>query len=209
MAAFSVATESPSSDVADGTRPFLQDATGVVICLMPMAAEGTDFHRRFVQDIFERQGHGLLFLDSGGPADLPLPPGTLEQRVGGMVDAVGRNARLTRLPLGVFGLGPGAAPGLRAAVAWRARLQALAVCGGRPQDGLEALSLLGIPTLLVIGGADEEALQAIDRAALRRMPGAWRLETVPGAKACLAERGCFETAAHHAASWFGLHLGRR
>lgn len=180
---------------------------GIVICLMPLEAEGSSLRRRCVQDIFGRQGHAVLFVDSGEPGGTATGE-SLEQVLAGTIDAVGRTARLAPLPLGVFGVGPGAAPVLRTAVAWRAHLQAVAVCGGRPQDGLAALALLGVPTLLVVGGADEEALQAVDRAALRQVPGAWRLETVPGARSCMAEPGCFETAVHHAASWFGLHFGR-
>lgn len=179
---------------------------GVVICLMPMQLPGSEARCRLLQHVFEAQGHALLFHDSGGPDEAPHGEWP-EQLVGATIDAVGRHAQLAPLPLGLVGAGPGAAPVLRAAVAWRARLRAVAVCGGRPQDGLAALGLLGLPTLLVVGGADEEALAAIDRAALRRLPGAWRLETVPGARGCFAEPGCFETAAHHAASWFGLHLG--
>ena len=198
-----------SSMTVDAGALAVPGLRGIVICLMPLAVEGSDFHRRFVQDTFARQGHAVVFRDSGGPADRQGPPGALEQVVGGTIDEVGRNAPLARLSLGVFGLGPGAAPVLRAAVAWRARLRAVAVCGGRPQDGLAALPRLAVPTLLVVGGADEEALQAVDRAALRQVPGAWRLETVPGARSCLAEPGCFETAAHHAAAWFDLHFGRR
>ena len=180
---------------------------GLVICLMPQEAPGSDSCCRLLEDVFHSQGHAVLFRDSGFPGQAP-PGESLEQMLGGTIDAVGRDPQSAPLPLALFGAGPGTAPVLRAAVAWRARLQAVAVCGGRPQDGLAALPLLGLPTLLVVGGADDEALAAIDRMTMRHLPGAWRLETVPGAKACFGEPGCFETAAHHAASWFSLHLGR-
>lgn len=191
-------------DDLDLALPGLQ---GLVICLMPQEAPEVDPCRRLLQDVFNRQGHAVLFRDSGWPGQVQ-PRESLEQMLGGTIDAVGRDPQAAPLPLALFGAGPGTAPVLRTAVAWRARLQAVAVCGGRPQDGLAALPLLGLPTLLVVGGADDEALAAIDRMAMRHLPGAWRLETVPGAKACFGEPGCFETAAHHAASWFSLHLGR-
>ena len=206
MATISAGIAPPSSRQLDIGKLGAAGLQGVVICLMPLQLAESGSRCRLLQAILEAQGCAVLFRDSGGP-DQAAHGESPEQLVGATIDAVGRDAQLAPLPLGLMGAGPGAAPVLRAAVAWRARLRAVAVCGGRPQDGLAALALLGLPTLLVVGGADEEALAAIDRAALRRLPGAWRLETVPGARGCFAEPGCFETAAHHAASWFGRHLG--
>ena len=207
MAVVSAPIAAASSGMVDGGPSAVAGLPGGVICLMPLQLAESEARCRLLQDIFEAQGHGLVFRDSGAP-DRARDGESPELLVGGTIDAVGWDAQLAPLPLGLFGIGPGAAPVLRTAVAWRARLRAVAVCGGRPQDGLAALALLGLPAMLVVGGDDEEALAAIDRTALRRLPGAWRLETVPGAKSCLAEPACFETAAHHAASWFGLHLAR-
>lgn len=196
-----------ASRTVEGLNLAVPGLQGLVICLMPQEAPRSDACCRLLEDVFNSQGHAVLFRDSGPPGPVQ-PRESLEQLLGGTIDAVGRDPQSASLPVALFGAGPGTAPVLRTAVAWRARLQAVAVCGGRPQDGLAALPLLGLPTLLVVGGADDEALAAIDRMAMRHLPGAWRLETVPGAKACFAEPGCFETAAHHAASWFSLHLGR-
>ena len=206
MAVISARTDARSSGLVDIENLAATGLQGVVVCLLPLQLAESESRCRLLRDILEPQGCALLFRDSGGPEQLPHGE-SLEQLVGGTIDAVGRHAQLAPLPLGLMGAGPGAAPVLRAAVAWRARLRAVAVCGGRPQDGLAALALLGLPALVVVGGADAEALAAIDRAALRSLPGAWRLETVPGARGCFTEPGCFETAAHHAGSWFGLHLG--
>ena len=179
---------------------------GLVICAMPLQAEGAAAHRCMLEEIFGGQGQALLFHDCGAPEGNGGGR-AMAQLLGMAIDAVGDHQDLRRLPLGLLGLGPASGAVLQAAAARRGRLQAVAACGGRLQAGLAALPLLRLPTLLVVGGADAETLAALDRAALRRLPGAWRLETVPGAHGCFSEPGCFETAAHHAASWFGLHLG--
>jgi putative phosphoribosyl transferase len=128
-----------------------------------------------------------------------------------LADAVGRLhqcADLAPLPVGLFGLGPAAAAALMAAVAQRARLQAVVVCGGLLEPAHPALPLLSVATLLIVGSEHEDGLHS-HRLAVRLLGGATRLETIPGARACLSEPGCFETALHHAANWFGRHLVRR
>jgi putative phosphoribosyl transferase len=179
---------------------------GLVICLMPLRVEGAQLRQQCLADVFGGGGLALWLRDTG------LPDATAEgtdplQGLGEAIDAASGHAQLGRLPLGLLGMGPGSEAVLRAAATWGGRLQAVVTCGGLLRDGIDALPLLRLPALMIVGGAEELALADSDRAALRSLPRPWRLETVPGARSCFTEPGCFETAVHHAASWFGRHMG--
>jgi putative phosphoribosyl transferase len=179
---------------------------GLVICLMPLQGEGAQLRHQCLADVFGGSGLALWLRDSGMP-DAPADGADAVQRLGEAIDAAFENQQRGRLSLGLLGMGPGSAAVLRAAAAWGGRLQAVVACGGLLRDGIDALPMLRLPALLIVGGAEELALSDTDRAALRSLPRPWRLETVPGARSCFTEPGCFETAVHHAASWFGRHVG--
>lgn len=178
---------------------------GVVVGALPagVAAE----QRRCVATVFVDKRFAIFCVDTLAVSADACEPGAHHD----VADAVGGLcgfAEFASLPMGLFGLGPAAAAALLAAAAQRARLQAVVACGGRLDPAFEVLPLISLATLLVVGGAHEAGL-ASHRVALQLLPGTARLETIPGAQACLSEPGCFETALHHTARWFGAHLGRR
>jgi putative phosphoribosyl transferase len=181
---------------------------GLVICLMPLQGEGAQLRHQCLADAFGGRGLALCLRDSGMP-EARVDGTDPVQGLGEAIDAAFENQQLGRLPLGLLGMGPGSVAVLRAAATWGGRLQAVVTCGGLLRDGIDALPMLRLPALLIVGGAEELALADSDRAALRSLPRPWRLETVPGARSCFTEPGCFETAVHHAASWFGQYLGTR
>lgn len=183
-----------------------RDDRGLVICLMPLGGEGAQPRHQCLQDVFGGSRLALWLRDiglPGAPADGTDPLQGLDEAI----DAASGHEQLGRLPLGLLGMGPGSVAVLRAAAAWGGRLQAVVACGGLLRDGVDALPMLRLPALLVVGGAEEPVLADNDRAALRSLPRPWRLETVPGARGCFSEPGCFETAVHHAASWFSRYMG--
>jgi putative phosphoribosyl transferase len=61
------------------------------------------------------------------------------------------------------------------------------------------------PTLLIVGARDTEVL-ALNRQAFRALGGEKRLEVVPGATHLFEEPGTLESVAALAADWFGNHL---
>jgi hypothetical protein len=194
--------------VHSNTGPIRQGEHGLVICLMPLQGEGAQLRRQCLAHAFGGRGLALWLRDIAMP-DAPADGTDPVQRLGEAIDAAFENQQRGRLPLGLLGMGPGSVAVLRAAAAWGGRLQAVVACGGLQRDGIDTLLMLRLPALLIVGGAEDLALADSDRAALRSLPRPWRLETVPGARSCFTEPGCFETAVHHAASWFGQYLGTR
>ncbi|MCL4799771.1 MAG: alpha/beta hydrolase [Burkholderiales bacterium] len=122
------------------------------------------------------------------------------KRVEALPDAAGRAT-------GLLGTGTGAAAALQVAAALRAEIGAVVSCGGRPDlAGRKALALVKAPTLLVVGGDDQAALPAHERA-LDILRCETALFVVPGATSRFEESGTLGQVASRAAEWFTRHLG--
>jgi pimeloyl-ACP methyl ester carboxylesterase len=71
-----------------------------------------------------------------------------------------------------------------------------------------ALGRVHCPTLLIVGGHDDEVL-VLNRLALEHLGGEKQLAVVPGATHLFEEPGALEDAARLAAEWFARHLHPR
>lgn len=118
--------------------------------------------------------------------------------------AAGR-AELRGLLAGLCADGTAAAAALVAATQRPARVGALVARSGRPDLAGAELARVSVPTLLIVGGADTEAVR-INREAMLALTCEKRLEVVPGATRSFAEPGALEAVAHMAAAWFSHRL---
>jgi pimeloyl-ACP methyl ester carboxylesterase len=128
----------------------------------------------------------------------------LARRVGSAIAWVEQRSDLADLPLGLFGASTGAAAALDAASSCPGRVSVVVSRGGRP-DLSQHLGLVVAPTLLIVGGLDEEVL-ALNKAALAQLNCLKRLEVVPGATHLFEEPGALESVAHLAGDWFERHV---
>jgi len=112
----------------------------------------------------------------------------------------------TQLAIGYFGASTGAAAALQAA-AQDNRIAAVVSRGGRPDlAGPDTLRQVRAPTLLIVGGRDEEVI-SLNRQAYALMDCERALEIVPGATHLFEEPGTLAQVAALAAQWFGRYLG--
>jgi putative phosphoribosyl transferase len=111
------------------------------------------------------------------------------------------------LPIGYFGASTGSAAALQAAAALGKDVQAVVSRGGRPDlAGHHDLAKVSAPTLLLVGGQDEEVL-TLNHDAYARLSGTKELIVVPGATHLFEEPGTLEEVATQAAAWFSRYLG--
>jgi alpha-beta hydrolase superfamily lysophospholipase len=108
------------------------------------------------------------------------------------------------LRIGSFGASTGAAAALVAA-ANVGDVGAVVSRGGRPDLAGDALERVAAPTLLIVGGRDDQVLE-LNRLAQARMRCETRLEIVPGATHLFEEPGALDRVADLASGWFGEHL---
>lgn len=127
-------------------------------------------------------------------------------RVTDAVDWIDAEPSCTALPLGLFGASTGAAAAIVAAAARTDRVRAVVSRGGRPDLAGEALARIQAPTLLIVGALDIEVL-ALNRRAMRQMSCPHALEVIAGAGHLFEEPGTLDAALDAASDWFISHLG--
>ncbi|WPC67269.1 alpha/beta family hydrolase [Rhodoferax ferrireducens] len=115
-------------------------------------------------------------------------------------------AATRQLPIGYFGASTGAAAALQAAAALGDNIQAVVSRGGRPDlAGNQSLEQVKSPTLLLVGGRDEDVIE-LNREAYARLPCTKELSIIPGATHLFEEAGTLEEVARQAAVWFNQYM---
>ncbi|MFY1626369.1 dienelactone hydrolase family protein [Micromonospora sp. WMMD735] len=129
----------------------------------------------------------------------------LADRLTGTLDWLAAEPTLGRLPVGLFGASTGAAAALVAAAARPQRVAAVVSRGGRPDLAGPALSGVRAPTLLLVGGLDDQVITVNEQAA-EVLAAPHELRVVPGAGHLFEEPGTLDQVADAAAGWFTHHL---
>lgn len=202
-----------SDGVLRGDLVIPRGAKGLVLFAHGSGSSRRSPRNRFVAEVLQRAGVGtLLFdllteteeiedeVDAHLRFDIPL----LTRRLSAATAWARSQPSMRALHVGYFGASTGAAAALDAA-ATRGDIDAVVSRGGRP-DLAVALARVRAPTLLVVGGYDDEVirLNEIAYAALRCKK---QLEIVPGATHLFEEPGTLERAAALARDWFVTNLG--
>lgn len=105
------------------------------------------------------------------------------------------------LPLGYFGASTGAAAALQTAARKPQGIAAIVSRGGRPDLAFDHLSLVQSPTLLIVGGKDEEVIP-LNESAYQKLRCPKEMVIVPGATHLFEETGALEKVAELARDWF-------
>ncbi|MFF5176551.1 dienelactone hydrolase family protein [Micromonospora sp. NPDC000316] len=140
-------------------------------------------------------------------AELRFDIGLLASRLAGIVDWLAVERPAGDAPIGLFGASTGAAAALVAAASRADRVSAVVSRGGRPDLAGAALGRVRTPTLLLVGGLDEEVI-ALNEQALAELGEVGELRVVPGATHLFEEPGTLDQVADHAGTWFTDHLSR-
>jgi putative phosphoribosyl transferase len=109
--------------------------------------------------------------------------------------------------IGYFGASTGAAAALLAAAELGQAIGAVVSRGGRPDLAAPRLADVTAPTLLIVGGLDDQVLE-LNRQAQRALRCENELVVVAGAGHLFEEPGALEEVARAATEWFVRHLGR-
>ncbi|MCZ7377194.1 dienelactone hydrolase family protein [Micromonospora sp. WMMC250] len=140
-------------------------------------------------------------------AELRFDIGLLASRLAGIVDWLAVERPAGDVSIGLFGASTGAGAALVAASSRANRVGAVVSRGGRPDLAGSALAQVRTPTLLLVGGLDEEVITLNERAAAE-LGDVAELRIVPGATHLFEEPGTLEQVADQAGAWFTTHLNR-
>jgi putative phosphoribosyl transferase len=194
----------------EGNLGIPQRAAGVVLFAHGSGSSRHSRRNRAVAAAFRQANLGTLLFDL-----LSADEETADQRTGHLrfdiallatrlvcaLDWIVNREEARDLPIGLFGSSTGAAAALVAASRRPAVVHAVVSRGGRPDLAGAALPSVQAPTLLIVGGNDEEVL-ALNRQAQESLRCENELEIVPGASHLFEERGALEQVAQLASDWF-------
>ncbi len=133
--------------------------------------------------------------------DIPL----LVRRLVQVVDQVATDSDVLSLGIGLFGASTGAAAALIATAERPVQVKAVVSRGGRVDLADSVLPQVMSPTLLIVGGEDDEVL-ALNRASSGLLACEQQLAVVQGATHLFEEPGALEQVAKLSADWFLEHL---
>ena len=166
---------------------------------------------RYVAGVLNEAGFATLLLDlltveeetdRSNVFDVRL----LAERLGDATRWTSVQPEVSSTGVGFFGASTGAAAALRAAARSDCRVSAIVSRGGRPDLAGPLLPAVTAPTLLIVGGRDEQVL-ALNRSAQAELRCESLLTIVPDATHLFEEPGALETVAGLARDWFLEKMG--
>lgn len=192
------------------------DAAGLVVFAHGSGSSRFSARNRSVAQVLADGGFATLLLDLLTQEEEAVDLRTMEyrfdigrlgRRVVAALDWAAARPDLASLHPACFGASTGAAAALIAAAERPALVRAVVSRGGRPDLAGDALPKVKAPTLLIVGGADEEVIE-LNRLAMRQMRAPVELKIVPGATHLFEEPGTLEVVSRLALDWCRRHVAR-
>jgi dienelactone hydrolase len=139
--------------------------------------------------------------------ELRFDIGLLSKRLISAIDWIMNNPDTNNFSIGLFGASTGAAAALVAAAERQDVVSAMVSRGGRPDlAGKDILRKVQAPTLLLVGGNDEEVLKLNEYALKGIKAERKKLRIIPGATHLFEEPGKLEEVARIASGWFRCYF---
>lgn len=199
----------------EGTLGLPEDAREIVLFAHGSGSSRHSPRNQYVSRVLQSGGIATLLFDLLTQEEETADRATgqhrfdihlLTNRLIGATDWTLNHPETRGFRIGYFGASTGAAAALSAASQLHESVGAVVSRGGRPDLAAEYLRDVRAPTLLIVGGRDEEVIE-LNRQALERLH-CFRKELmiVPGATHLFEEPGALEDVAEAAAKWFAYYL---
>ncbi|MBZ5644901.1 MAG: dienelactone hydrolase family protein [Acidobacteriia bacterium] len=199
----------------EGTLVFPKHADGLVLFAHGSGSSRHSPRNRYVAQVLQAHGIATLLFDLltrseesvdqySGELRFDIP--FLAKRLVGATKWILNSPDTKDLKVGYFGASTGAGAALMAAAELPNVISAVVSRGGRPDLAGDALELVQVPTLLIVGGDDEPVI-GMNREALAKLKSPdKKLVIVQGATHLFEESGTLEEVARIAAEWFSHHF---
>jgi pimeloyl-ACP methyl ester carboxylesterase len=197
-----------------GNLQLPQNAHGIVLFAHGSGSSRFSPRNTYIADLLNKQSIATFLIDLLTPEEESVDDFTgqyrfdvnlLAQRLTDSAIWIKNNPETAKLSIGYFGASTGAAAALIAAAEHPEEVNAVVSRGGRPDLARENLARVQAPTLLIVGGDDEEVLE-LNREAFKMIRAEKQLEIVPGATHLFEEPGKLEEAAQLTVAWFKQYL---
>ncbi len=194
----------------EGSLAIPAGATGIVIFSHGSGSSRFSLRNNFVARMLRDHGIGTLLFDLlteeedmiyENRFDINL----LTERLIAATNWLMKQPQAKGLKIGYFGSSTGTASALRAAAVFGKKISAVVSRGGRPDLAMDVLSDVKAPTLLIVGGNDEQVIE-LNQQAYEKLKTKKELKIIPGATHLFEEPGALEEVARLAGEWFGRYL---
>jgi len=191
-----------------------ESAFGIVLFAHGSGSSRHSSRNRYVARTLQQSGLATLLMDllTSEEEQIDMQTGHLRfdipllaRRLVEATDWLASEPETRDLNIGYFGASTGGGAALVAAAGRPSVAGAVVSRGGRPDLAGEFLPLVKAPTLLIVGGRDEQVIE-LNKRAQAEIRTENRLEIVPGATHLFEEPGALERVADLARSWFERHL---
>lgn len=217
MATFELDTEQaviiPSGDVSlDGILHIPTQATGLVLFVHGSGSSRFSVRNQQVARVLNEAKLATLLFDLLTPPEDELDSRTRELRfdIAFLAERCFNamqwcTRQLGAIPIGLFGASTGAGAALVTAAKAPTIVRAVVSRGGRPDLAAESLPFVKAPTLLIVGGEDDQVIE-LNKQAQAQMHAVTQLNIIPGATHLFEETGTLEQVAQLAKEWFIEYL---
>jgi alpha-beta hydrolase superfamily lysophospholipase len=195
----------------EGMLELPANARGIVLFAHGSGSSRHSPRNNYVARILHSGGMGTLLMDLltseedmdyQARFDIPL----LTRRLLAATHWLQTEQQVKHLPIAYFGASTGAAAALQAAAVLGNKIKAVVSRGGRPDlAGVDDLSMVISPTLLLIGGLDDVVIE-LNQEAYSHMHCTKHISIIPSATHLFEEPGALETVASLASDWFKQYL---
>lgn len=202
------------SVVLEGDLSIPKNATGIVLFAHGSGSSRLSPRNRFVAGELNKKGIATLLFDlltseeetvDLQTAGLRFDIEFLAKRLSDATDWVLKNPKTRNLKIGYFGASTGSAAALVAAAEKPDIVKAVVSRGGRPDLAGDKIGEVRCPTLLIVGGLDNQVIE-LNKEAYMQMKSKRELVIVPGATHLFEEPGKLEEVSFYAFKWFLKYL---
>lgn len=196
----------------DGDLAVPVDARAIVVFAHGSGSSRTSPRNRLVAERLQAARLGTLLFDlltedEDRDYQRRFDIGLLTRRLRAAADWAASDAHTEGLPIVLFGASTGAASALQVAAEMGPEIAVVISRGGRVDlAGEKALRAVVSPTLMIVGGDDEQVI-ALNQQAYDQMQGDRELRIVEGATHLFEEPGALEEVADLAVEFTIQHIG--
>lgn len=189
-------------------------ASGLVLFAHGSGSSRHSPRNQYVAQVLRAAGLGTLLFDLLTPEEEVIDLRTrylrfdielLAERLEEATAWVSHADETRHLLIGYFGASTGGGAALVAAARLGQAVSAVVSRGGRPDLAGAALPRVSAPTLLIVGGRDDEVIR-LNEAAYAQLQCAKSLRIVPNATHLFEEPGALEEVARLATAWFQQYV---
>lgn len=200
--------------ILNGNLNVPSDAKGIVLFAHGSGSGRFSPRNQYVAKEFNRAKIGTLLFDlltsdeeeeDMVTAEYRFNIGLLAQRLIGATEWLKKDPLTINCSFGYFGASTGAAAALIAAAKLPNDIAAVVSRGGRPDLAADYLPQVVAPTLLLVGGWDNEVIE-LNKQAMKQITAEKKLVIVPGATHLFEEPGTLEEVAKFSKDWFLRYL---